>query len=257
MIVPPRRTILITGAASGIGAATARRLAAPGVSLLLTARGADEPARNRLAAVAETCRIAGAAVEVLALDLAEPDAGERLVRSAVENLGGLDQIVSNAGFARQAGVRETGRADLVQSLEVIALAFADLLRQGAPHLARSARASVVAVSSFVAHLFEGERPFAPSAAAKAALEALVRSAAAELGPQGVTVNAVAPGYTRKDPDRGSAIGIAAWAKAAEAIPLRRVAEPDDIAGVIAFLLGPDARYLTGQVIAVDGGLTLG
>jgi NAD(P)-dependent dehydrogenase (short-subunit alcohol dehydrogenase family) len=149
------------------------------------------------------------------------------------------------------------RADLVQSLEVIALAFADLLRHGAPHLARSARGSVVAVSSFVAHRFEGERPFAPSAAAKAALEALVRSAAAELGPQGVTVNAVAPGYTSKDPDRASALAPAAWAQAAEAIPLRRLAEPADIAGVIAFLLGPEARYITGQVIAVDGGLTLG
>jgi NAD(P)-dependent dehydrogenase (short-subunit alcohol dehydrogenase family) len=130
----------------------------------------------------------------------------------------LDQIVSNAGFARQTGVRETRRSDLAHSVEVIAGAFLDLLRHGAPHLERSPGASVVAVSSFVAHRFEGERPFTPSAAAKAALEALVRTAAAELGPQGVTVNAVAPGYTRKDHDRGSALDPAAWAEAARHDP---------------------------------------
>ncbi len=254
--MPPPLTILITGAASGIGAATARRLARPGVNLFLTARGADEPARDRLAGVAEICRTSGAAVEIVPIDLALADAGEALVTAAVQTFGGLDQIVSNAGFARQSGVLDTKRSDLAHSVDVIAAAFLDLVRHGAPHLARSPRSSVVAVSSFVAHRFESARPFTPSAAAKAALEALVRSAAAELGPKGVTVNAVAPGYTRKDRDRGSALDPAAWAQATETIPLRRLAEPDDIASVIAFLLGPDARYLTGQVIAVDGGLTL-
>lgn len=255
--MPPRLTILITGAASGIGAATAQRLAQTGVNLLLTARGGDEPALNRLADVADACRATGAAVRTVAVDLASPGAGEALAAAAVQQFGGLDQIVSNAGFARQTGVWETQRSDLAHSVEVIAGAFLDLLRHGAPHLERSRRASVVAVSSFVAHRFEGARPFAPSAAAKAALEALVRTAAAELGPQGVTVNAVAPGFTRKDRDRDSALKPEAWAEAARSIPLRRLAEPDDIAGAIAFLLGPDARYITGEVIAVDGGLTLG
>ena len=199
----------------------------------------------------------GAEVTTEAVDLARAKAGEALVAAAVGQFGGLDQIVSNAGFAQQTGVRDARRGDLAFSVEVIAGAFLELLGHAAPHLEGSPCASVVAVSSFVAHRFEGARPFAPSAAAKAALEALVRTAAAELGPQGVTVNAVAPGYTRKDRDRDSALRAEAWTEAAKSIPLRRVAEPDDIAGVIAFLLGPEARYVTGQVIAVDGGLTLG
>jgi len=250
-------TTLVTGAASGIGAATARRLAHAGANLLLTARGADAPSRERLEGVAATCRAAGARAETAAVDLAAPQAAETLVATALRHFGGLDRIVSNAGFARQTGVRDTPPGEFASSVEVIAGAFLGLLRHGAPHLARSPAGSVVAVSSFVAHRFEGHRPFAPSAAAKAALEALVRTAAAELGPQGITVNAVAPGYTRKDRDRASAIGSSAWDRAVQAIPLGRIAEPDDVAGVIAFLLGPDARYITGQVIAVDGGLTLG
>jgi NAD(P)-dependent dehydrogenase (short-subunit alcohol dehydrogenase family) len=114
----------------------------------------------------------------------------------------------------------------------------------------------VAVSSFVAHRYRADSAFAGTAAAKAALESLAKTAAAELAPHGVTVNCVAPGYTRKD--RGpSAENAPAWTRAAEATPLGQVAEPDDIAALIAFLLSDSARHITGQVIHVDGGLTLG
>ncbi|OXH92647.1 short-chain dehydrogenase, partial [Burkholderia multivorans] len=91
--------------------------------------------------------------------------------------------------------------------------------------------------------------------AKAALESLVRSAAAEFARAAITVNAVAPGFTRKD--RGpSADNAGAWAHAAHATPLGRIAEPDDVAALIAFLLSDAARQITGQVVHVDGGLTL-
>ncbi len=135
-------------------------------------------------------------------------------------------------------------------------AFASLVRTARPALVDSARGRVVALSSFVAHRYRADAPFAATAAAKAALESLARTAAAELAPHGVTVNCVAPGYTRKDAGP-TAENAPAWARAAELTPLGRVADPADIAELIAFLLSDAARHITGQTIHVDGGLTLG
>jgi NAD(P)-dependent dehydrogenase (short-subunit alcohol dehydrogenase family) len=98
--------------------------------------------------------------------------------------------------------------------------------------------------------------FPASASAKAAAEALVKTLAIELAADGVTVNCVAPGYTRKDHGSGQ-LDASAWTKAAEMTPLGRIADPIDIARLIAFLLSDGARHITGQIIAVDGGLTLG
>ena len=123
-------------------------------------------------------------------------------------------------------------------------------------LQRSPHGRVVAVSSFVAHRFDPDTPFPVSAAAKAGLEALVRSLAAQLAADGVTVNAVVPGYTRKDAAGHSALSAGAWQRAAALTPLGRIAEPDEVAALIAFLLSAEARHITGQAIHVDGGLSL-
>jgi 3-oxoacyl-[acyl-carrier protein] reductase len=251
------RTVLITGASSGIGAETARRLAGPGMNLVLTARAADTAAAARLASVGNACRGAGATVLTVPADLAEPSAGKAVIATALERFGSLNSIVSNAGFARRLGIAATDRTILAQSFDVIATAFLDLVQAGADALKSAEAPSVVAVSSFVAHRFRPDGLFVASAAAKAALEALVKSAAAELARSGITVNAVVPGFTRKDSEQHSAISAQAWEDARRRIPLGRLAQPSDIARVIIFLIGPDARYITGQVIAVDGGLSLG
>jgi 3-oxoacyl-[acyl-carrier protein] reductase len=247
------RAILVTGAASGIGAATARRLAAPGVSLLLHTR------RNREAidAVAAQCVARGARCEIAGADLAEPGAAAGLVERAVRDFGRLDQIVSNAGFANRAGIGTASRADLDRALDTMVGPFWELLSAAAGPLASSPAAAVVAVSSFVAHRFRAESNFPTTAAAKGAIEALARAAAAQFAAARVTVNCVAPGFTRKDATGHSALGEDAWRQAAAATPLGRIAEPDDVAALIEFLLGAHARHITGQVIHVDGGLTLG
>jgi NAD(P)-dependent dehydrogenase (short-subunit alcohol dehydrogenase family) len=139
--------------------------------------------------------------------------------------------------------------------------FAHLLRKSLGLLKAGAASGglgrFVAVSSFVAHRFTpGTSGFAASAAAKAGVEALVKSAAAELAPSGVTVNAVAPGYVRKDRPNTGALNEAQWAQALARVPMGRLATPDDIAAPIAFLLSADAAYITGQVIHIDGGMTL-
>lgn len=253
MTSPAARSIVITGAASGIGAATARALAGDGVRLLLHTRanasGLDDVARH--------CRDAGARVDTLLCDLAAPGAGSALVARALDRFGALDQIVSNAGHASRAAIGDASRADLDRAVGAMAGVFFDLLGAAREPLAASPCGAVVAVSSFVAHRYRADANFPTTAAAKAAVEALAQAAAAQFAPAGVTVNCVAPGYTRKDKAGHSALAGDAWAKAAADTPLARLALPADVAGLIVFLLGPQARFITGQVIRIDGGLTLG
>ncbi|QCP51213.1 SDR family oxidoreductase [Trinickia violacea] len=250
------RVVLITGAGSGIGAALARQIAAPRIGLMLHSRGADAESRKRLEAVAARCVELGATCATVHGDLAERGAPEHIVHSALAKFGALDQLVANAGHAQRQTLASLDSDTLAESFASMPGAFAALVRRAAAALETSSCARVVAVSSFVAHRYRADAPFAATAAAKAALESLVKTAAAELAPHGITVNCVAPGYTRKD--RGPAPENAAiWTHAEQATPLSRVADPADVAALIAFLLSDAARHITGQVIHVDGGLTLG
>ena len=246
------RVVLITGAASGIGAATARRLAAPDTALVLTTRANAAG----LEAVAEDALAAGAAVATRLADLTEPDSAAQLVAHALERFGRLDQLVSNAGRAQKARFGEIGTADVSAAVALNALPFLALATAALPALEASDWARVVAVSSFVAHdIGINDTLFPATSAGKAALEALARSLAFQLAPGGITVNCVAPGFTRKDGGH-AALAPAAWAAAARATPSGRIAEPADIAAAIDFLLSRDARHITGQILRVDGGLSL-
>lgn len=247
------RVVLVTGASSGIGAAVVRRIAGPDTRLVLHARKNAEG----LSATAEAATVAGATVATLLADLSETSAASRLVALAADRFGRLDQVVANAGFADRRLFGEVGADDLARAHRTMVDAFLRVVDRALPHLQSSAWGRVVAVSSFVAHWYRRDRLFPTTAAAKAGLEALAKALAAQLAPTGTTVNCVAPGFTRKEAGGHSAMTPEAWRATAALIPLGRLAEPDDVAAVIAFLLGRDAGYITGQVIHVDGGLTLG
>lgn len=246
------RAILVTGAATGVGAATARRLAAPGVSLLLHTRKNEAG----LAAVAAEVRAKGAAAETILGDLADPATPAALVAGAMAQFGRLDALIANAGFADRTAAMDLTDEAFARSTEPMMAGFLRLARAAAPLLRAGTEPRIVAVSSFVAHAYRPGFPLFPaSAAAKAGLEALVKALAIELAPA-ITVNAVAPGFVRKDAGAHVALSLAAMQDRAQWIPLGRIAEPADIAAAIAFLAGPDAAYITGQVLHVDGGLVM-
>jgi NAD(P)-dependent dehydrogenase (short-subunit alcohol dehydrogenase family) len=247
------RAILVTGAASGIGAAVCRALAAPDTALLLHTR------RNHdaLESVAAAVRAAGGRAEIALGDLADPAVAPALVAHAVAAFGGLDVLVSNAGFADRTPFADLTDTAMTASVEAIQGAFFRLARAAIPHFAAARHSRVVAVSSFVAHVFRPDVALFPaSAAAKAALEALVRALAVELAPRGVTVNAVVPGFIRKDSGAHRAFDPAVLATQLARIPLGRVGLPEDVAAAVAFLASPAAGYITGQALHVDGGLVV-
>jgi 3-oxoacyl-[acyl-carrier protein] reductase len=253
------RVSIITGGGSGIGAAVARRLAAQDPNnqcLMLHGQGADAAGLQRLQAVAAECQHAGAKVEWRSGDLAKEGTASELVRAARDHFGAIDTIVHAAGFADRRGFLQISRAELERPFAVMAAAFHELASAALPDLTRSPHGRVVAISSFAAHRFTPESTYPASAAAKAALEALVKCLAIELASSGATANVVAPGYTRKDAGLFGALDPQSWQRAANANPMARLAEPGDVAALVGFLLSPEAGHITGALLPVDGGLTL-
>ncbi len=247
------RVVLITGAASGIGAATARRLAAPGTALLLHTRGNSAG----LEAVGETAAEAGSPVELILGDLADAAVPAMLVAAARKRFGRLDQIVSNAGKAKLSTYGEMSDDDLNFAFGSMPFAYVRLTREALAELKLSAWPRVVAVSSFVAHsLNTAGLLFPATSAAKAALEALAKGLAVELAPTRGTSNIVVPGFTRKDATGHAATPSSTYARSVDETPLGRFAVPDDVAAAVAYLLSRDAAHVTGETLHVNGGLLL-
>ncbi|NBM15425.1 SDR family oxidoreductase [Streptomyces sp. GC420] len=242
-----RQVTVVTGGSRGIGAATCVRLAAGGHDLVLGYVSDEAAARTTAAAV----RAAGARCLTVRADTSDENDVERLFDLAAGELGPVTGLVNNAGVTGPLGRLAQARTeDLRRVIEVNLLGSLLCCRRAARDMAGRGGA-IVNVSSAAATLGSpGE--YVHYAATKAAIDTLTVGLAKELGPEGIRVNAVAPGVINTDmhaamgdPDRP--------AKAAASIPLGRPGEPAEIAGAVAWLLSPDASYATGTVIRVSGG----
>lgn len=234
------KTVLVTGGTSGIGRATAERLAAAGAEVVISGRSAE-----RGAEVVDAITAAGGRARFVAADLASAEAAQELAAAA----GDVDVLVNNVGIFPFGATHEIPLADLRAVLDVNVVAPFLLTAALAPGMASRGHGAIVNVSTMVAEF--GLPGMSAYSASKAALELLTKVWAAEYGPQGVRVNAVAPGPTRTP---GTAVmGDEAINQLAATLPLGRAASPEEIANAIVFLASDEASFVTGAIVPVDGG----
>jgi NAD(P)-dependent dehydrogenase (short-subunit alcohol dehydrogenase family) len=246
-----RRRVIVSGASSGIGRATAQRFAAEGWHVCVTARRAGELAR----VVAE---FPPGEHLVCPGDYSDPATATAIAQQVAHRWGRLDALVNCAGVSFAGHTIDAPLADFRRALDIMLDGAIHLTRMAVPLMTGGGR--IIHVTSI-----HGERAEALSsgyAMAKAAINQYCRGLALELAPRNILVNAIAPGFVR------TAMSVVNGVSELETdwfrqnymeghhLPLRRAAEPEEIAGVALFLAGPDATYITGQVITVDGGLTI-
>lgn len=238
------KVALVTGAGRGIGSAVAERLAQDGWDVVVNYRETAEGAET----VATTVKAFGQRALIVKADVSRPDEVQAMVEQAVRELGGLDAIVNNAGVYRRTTVPETDFPEWHEALDVNLTGAWYVLKAALPHLKEGAR--IVNLASILGAT--GTKHGAHYAAAKAGVIAMTSSLAKELAPRGILVNCIAPGAIATEM---IAVDTPEERAARERkIPLGRVGEAHEVAGVVSFLLGPDSTYVTGQVLHVNGGL---
>ena len=246
-------TALITGAGIGIGAATARAFARAGYRAIVT-DVLDEEGRS----VADDIESAGGEGEYRHLDVMDTGETDSVVSAVQDRYGPIDTVVANAGIAHRVPLAELTDEKWDHTHEIDLKGVMRVCRAAAPAMREAGRGNIIAMSSIMGVAY-GWDAHVQYSAAKAGVVGLVRGLAVELARDGIRVNGVAPGYIRTAQalSEEHSLGPEGLEEAADFIPMGRVGEPEDIADVSVFLASEGARYITGQVLVVDGGLLVG
>jgi 3-oxoacyl-[acyl-carrier protein] reductase len=247
------KAVLITGAGIGIGRATSKAFAKAGYTVVAT----DVLEKEGAAVVNEIVREGGRA-EFHKLDVRSTEAADAVVAAAEKTYGGIDVIVANAGIAHRVPLASLDDAKWDHTLDIDLKGIFRVVRAAVAGMKARKEGAIVCLSSIMGIAY-GWDEHVHYSAAKAGVVGLVRGLAVELAKYGVRVNGVAPGYIRTAQllSEEHSLGAKGAEAAGAFIPMGRIGEPEEIADVIVFLASDAARYMTGQVVVVDGGLLVG
>ncbi len=239
------KTVIVTGSSSGIGEGIARRFAEEGANIVLNSRN-----RADCEKVAET--LDADRTLIVEGDVSSPEFAARIVRKTVEKFGALDVLVNNAGVARMGQLADARDKDIDAVIDINVKGVMYLSRSAIPELLKS-KGNIINIASVSG--LGGDWMMPIYNASKGAVVNLTRAMALQLGAQGVRVNCVCPSLTKSDMTDGVTDNDGAMTAIRNRMPLGRAAEPEEIAGPVAFLASDDAVFVTGVNMAVDGGVS--
>jgi 3-oxoacyl-[acyl-carrier protein] reductase len=240
---------LVTGAGSGIGRAIARRLAAGGCRV-----AAADVKEDGVKEVADLIREGGGDALAISADVARQEDVDRMTAETVSAFGGLDVVVNNAGVGSAAFIESVQDPEIERVFGVNLVGVLRVTRAATPHLKRSGRGRIVNVASVEGIRGSGLLPV--YSATKAGVIGMTRSNAVELARFGVTVNAVCPGPIQTDMLSPLVADEKYREKLIKGVPMRRLGLPEDVAGAVAFFASEESSFITGNVLVIDGGMTV-
>lgn len=244
------KTAVVTGAKRGIGRAVAVELAKEGFHVAINVR--NEASVEEARSVMQECMSHGVDADIFAADVSKFDECAEMVKKIVTRFGSIDVLVNNAGITRDGFIARMSESQYDEVIAANQKSVYNMIRQVTPVMMKQRSGSIINMSSVVG--VKGNASQMNYAASKAAIIGMTLSAAKELGGRGITVNAVAPGYI--ETEMTEALPQKVREAMVGAVSLKRPGTPEDVAGAVAFLAGDKARYITGQVLCVDGGIMM-